>query len=130
MDLSKNYRFEPAADNPPKEEIDYLGYHPDKGLCFTDFMDGEFYPEVSHYLVVVDNPLDKYAQASVNETINNLEMQLEKASEGFITPRDLFAAAALFGEFMSDRGSSAEQAAKLAYKVADEMLKVREAENG
>ena len=100
-----------------------------RGLCFTDYIDEEFYPEVSHYLIAVDNPLDKYAQASLNETVNNLEDQLEKGERGQLNPRDIFAAAALIGEFMSNRGSSTGKAAILAFHIADEMMKVREGGN-
>ena len=127
-DLLKDYRFV-SAENPPAEDSDYVGFHPDKGLCLTDFMGGVFYPEVTHYLVAVDNPLDKYAEASVNESINYLEAELGQVSKQG-NPRDLFAAAALVGEFISGRGLSPDVAAQLAFRAADEMLKVREVENG
>ena len=31
IDLSKTFRFE-SASNPPAEECDYIGFHPDKGF--------------------------------------------------------------------------------------------------
>ena len=128
MDITKTYRFIPAS-NPPTEKLDIVGYHPDNGFCFTTFEDGAFYPQVTHYMKVDDSPFDRYAEAATSETIDFLEGQLESIQNQTIQLRDLFAIAALVGEFAANRGTTIEQAVNFSYTIADRMLKAREAGN-
>ena len=129
MDISKCYRFEPATNPPAEDKIDLVGLNADSGLCITDYQQGNFYPRVTHYLIEDAAPFDQYAQAACDETINDLEKQLENFQNQSIQLRDLFAIAALVGEFVSDRGISIGQAVNFSYSVADKMLQAREADH-
>ena len=125
MDHSKRYRFIPASNPPADNQIDLIGLH-SGGLCITDYQQGKFYPQVTHYLVEDKAPFDVYATAGCNETINNLERKLEKLQNQEIQLRDLFAIAALIAEFSSNRGVGIDQAVNFAYTIADRMLQARE----
>ncbi len=127
MDLTKTYRFLPASILPEKDIIDLIGHSKDIGLSFTSFIDGKFTPPVTHYLVEDDSPFDRYAEAATSETIDFLEGQLESIQTQTIQLRDLFAIAALVGEFAANRGTTIEQAVNFSYTIADRMLKAREA---
>lgn len=129
MEAIKRYRFEPITQPPSGDQIDLVGLNSDSGLCITDYQQGKFYPSVSHYLVEDTAPFDRYAEAACNETIESLESQLGQIQNQTLQLRDLFAVAALVGEFVSDRGISVEQAVKFSYSVADKMLVARESGN-
>ncbi len=60
-----------------------------------------------------------------NKTVEHLGDQLESLQNQTIELRDLFAIAALVGEFASHRGTTVEQAVSFSYTVADQMLKAR-----
>ena len=126
MDHSKRYRFITAQNPPVEDQIDLIGLNPDSGLCITDYQQGNFYPQVSHYLIEDTAPFDHYAQAACDETINDLEKQLEYFQSQSIQLRDLFAIAALMGEFTCNRGTAIEAAVNFAYTIADKMLIARE----
>lgn len=129
MDHSKRYRFIPASTPPAADEIDLIGLNPDSGLCITDYQQGTFYPRVTHYLIEDTASFDQYAQAGCDETINDLEKQLEHFQSQSIQLRDLFAIAALMGEFACNRGTAIEPAVNFAYTIADKMLMAREADD-
>ncbi len=129
MEVTKRYRFKPIAQPPAEDQIDLVGLRPDGGLCITDYQQGKFYPQTNHYLVEDETPFDRYAQAACNETINELEQQLENLQNQSIQLRDLFAIAALVAEFSCNRGTSIEQAATFAYTIADKMLLARETDH-
>ncbi|WP_419833094.1 hypothetical protein [Endozoicomonas atrinae] len=125
MDHSKRYRFIPASTPPAGDQIDLIGLNPDSGLCITDYQQGNFYPQVSHYLIEDTDSFDQYAQAACHETINDLENQLAQFQNQSIQLRDLFAIAALMAEFACNRGTGIEPAVNFAYTIADKMLQVR-----
>ena len=129
MDNSKRYRFISADKSPAEDQIDLVGLNSDNGLCITDYQQGNFYPRVSHYLVEDKAPFDQYAQASCDETINDLEIQLEKLQNQTIQLRDLFAIATLMAEFSCNRGTAIEAAVNFAYTIADKMLQVRKTDD-
>ena len=129
MDHSKRYRFTPVSNPPAKDQIDLIGLNTNNGLCITDYQQGNFYPQVSHYLIEDAASFDQYAQAACDETINELESQLEQFQSQTIQLRDLFAIAALVGEFAANRGTTIEQAVTFSYAVADKMIKAREADH-
>ena len=126
MELTKQYRFVPITQPPPGNQIDLVGLNAENSLCITDYQEGKFYPPVTHYLIADAAPFDRYAQASCNETINDLEKQLERHQNQTIQLRDLFAATALMAEFLCNRGTAIEPAVKFAYTIADKMLQARE----
>ena len=129
MNLTKRYRFI-SADNPPgKDQFELIGRQWDNNLCVTDYQQGNFYPPVTHYLINDSDKFDRYAKAACDETINNLEQQLEQLQKQAIQLRDLFAIAALIGEFSANRGTTIEQAVNLSYAVADKMIRAREADH-
>ncbi len=125
MDFLKKYAFDSYADSQPIKDGEYIGYSAELGLCFTEFAQGKFTPEVTHFLIT--NDLTPYAEAGLNETLNELETQLEAYKAERISLRDHFAIAALNYEFNSSRGATAQQAAHFAYLIADEMMKARKA---
>ncbi len=129
MDLNTRYRFIPASNPPVGDQIDLIGLNSESGLCITDYQQGNFYPRVTHYLVEDTASFDGYAQAACNETINDLEKQLEQFQSQTIQLRDLFAIAALVGEFTCNRGTAIEPAVNFAYTIADKMLRAREADD-
>lgn len=102
MDHSKRYRFIPAQNPPASDQIDLIGLSSISGLCITDYQQGNFYPQVSHYLVEDTDSFGQYAQAACDETINDLEKQLEQFQSQTIQLRDLFAIAALARPALSD----------------------------
>lgn len=130
MDHSKRYRFIPVSNPPAEDQIDLVGFNGDSGLCITDYQQGNFYPQVSHYLIEDTASFDQYAQAACDETINDLENQLEQFKSQSIQLRDLFAIAALMGEFTCNRGTAIEPAVNFAYSIADKMLQVRKTSDG
>lgn len=129
MDHSKRYRFIPAQNPPIEDQIDLVGLNSESELCITDYQQGNFYPQVSHYLIEDTAPFDQYAQAACNETINDLENQLAQFQNQSIQLRDLFAIAALMAEFSCNRGSAIEPAVNFAYTIADKMLQARKADD-
>ncbi|WP_257285152.1 hypothetical protein [Endozoicomonas sp. SESOKO1] len=129
MDITKTYRFIPAGNSPEGNSIDLIGIRCDGNIGFTDFQGGKFYPPVTHYLVEDITPFDRYAEAASSETIDQLESQLENLQNQTIQLRDLFAIAALVGEFAANRGTTIEQAVNFSYTIADWMLKARRAGN-
>ena len=129
MNLTKRYRFIPAHNPPAGNQFDLIGLNTDNALCITDYQQGNFYPQVSHYLVEDTDSFDLYAQAACDETINDLENQLEQFQSQTIQLRDLFAIAALMGEFVCKRGAAIEPAVNFAYTIADKMIKAREADD-
>ncbi|WP_163369591.1 hypothetical protein [Endozoicomonas acroporae] len=129
MDHSKRYRFIPASTPPAADQIDLIGLNSESGLCITDYQQGNFYPRVTHYLIEDTAPFEQYAQAACDETINDLEKQLEQFQNQTIQLRDLFAIAALMAEFTCNRGSAIEPAVNFAYTIADKMLMAREADD-
>ena len=130
MDHLKRYRFVPTQNPPAEDQIDLIGLNSENGLCITDYQQGNFYPRVTHYLVEDTASFDGYAQAACNETINDLEKQLEKYQNQSIQLRDLFAIAALMAEFSCNRGTAIEPAVDFAYTIADKMLQVRKPGDG
>ena len=129
MNLTKRYRFIPAHNPPAGNQFDLIGLNTDNALCITDYQQGSFYPPVTHYLPDDSGLFDRYAKAACDETINDLENQLEQFQSQTIQLRDLFAIAALMGEFVCKRGTAIEPAVNFAYTMADKMLKAREADD-
>ena len=129
MNLTKRYRFIPAQNPPAGNQFDLIGLNTDNALCITDYQQGSFYPPVTCYLPNDNILFGRYAQAACNETINELENQLEQFQSQTIQLRDLFAIAALVGEFAANRGTTIEQAVTFSYAVADKMIKAREADH-
>lgn len=129
MNLTKRYRFIPAQNPPAGNQFDLIGLNTNNALCITDYQLGNFYPPVTHYLIDDNDRFDRYAKAACDETINHLEQQLEQLQNQTIQLRDLFATAALIGEFSANRGTTIEQAVNFAYAVADKMIKTREADH-
>ena len=129
MNLTKRYRFIPAHNPPAGNQFDLIGLNTDNALCITDYQQGSFYPPVTCYLPNDNILFGRYAQATCNETINELENQLEQFQSQTIQLRDLFAIAALVGEFAANRGTTIEQAVTFSYAVADKMIKAREADH-
>lgn len=127
MDITKTYRFIPASNPPAENKNDLVGIRCDGNIGFTDYQGEYFYPPVTHYLVEDTSPFDRYAEAATSETIDHLESQLEHFQNQTIQLRDLFAIAALVGEFAANRGTTIEQAVNFSYTIADRMLKAREA---
>ncbi|WP_067582399.1 hypothetical protein [Endozoicomonas ascidiicola] len=126
MDHSKRYRYIPASNSPAQDQIDLIGLNPEGGLCIADYQQGNFYPRVTHYLIEDTASFEQYAQEACNETINDLEKQLETFQNQSIQLRDLFAITALIAEFNSNRGVTIEHAVAFSYQIADKMLLVRE----
>ena len=129
MNLTKRYRFISAQNPPAGNQFDLIGLNTDNALCITDYQQGSFYPPVTCYLPNDDILFGRYAQAACDETINDLENQLEQFQSQTIQLRDLFAIAALVGEFAANRGTTIEQAVTFSYAVADKMIKAREADH-
>ncbi|WP_419831260.1 hypothetical protein [Endozoicomonas atrinae] len=127
MDITKTYRFVPVSQKPEENIMRVIGFHKDRGICLTSFYEGSFRAPITHYLVEDDSPFDRYAEAATSETIDFLEGQLESIQTQTIQLRDLFAIAALVGEFAANRGTTIEQAVNFSYTIADRMLKAREA---
>ncbi|WP_419533739.1 hypothetical protein [Endozoicomonas sp.] len=130
MDHSKRYRFIAASNLPIGDQIDLVGINENSELCITDYQQGNFYPQVSHYLIEDTSSFDQYAQAACHETINDLENQLAQFQSQSIQLRDLFAIAALMAEFACNRGTGIEPAVNFAYTIADKMLQVRKSGDG
>ena len=60
-----------------------------------------------------------------NKNVQRHDDPLKSWQNQTIELRDLFAIAALVGEFASHRGATVEQAVSFSYAVADQMLKAR-----
>ena len=102
--------FDPVAG-------DLVGLKADNGLCITDYQQGQFYPPVTHYLTDDSALFAWCAEAGCDETINDLEKQVEQSQWQTIQLRDLFAIATLIGEFAGNRGTAS--AVTFAYTIAD-----------
>lgn len=123
INVSKSYRFIPRQNPPAEDQFELIGLKADNGLCITDYQQGRFYPPVTHYLTDDSALSERYAGAGCDETIRDLEKQVEQLQRQTIQLRDLFAVAALFA---GNRGTASEPAVTVAYTIADQMLKARE----
>ena len=125
MNTDKRYCFLPTENNQPEKNGEFIGLAEDFSFCFTIFQDGHFFPRVKFYLAEDDGLLDRYVAASYEEVIEGLNKKIETLSGQQFELRDMFACAALIGEFIACRGLPLQKAAALSFEVADEMMKLR-----